>query len=130
MRRPIENLGIARRSAAILRSFGVSRLKQNLLSNGGRQFSSKAVRSSRRNVVNNLSDLFVAKSLNQLFLVLQTEIFKHVGGQLPRQDAQQHGFIISLEVGENLSQFGSGKAAQNFAQRGEIALWINSTSSG
>jgi len=95
---------------------------QQLLGDCRRQFFEQGSAVVGRKVVNNLSDLFVAQGLHELFLVLQAEIFEDLSGELPRQNAQQHRFIVGFEVGKDLGEIRGRKAAKNFAQSSEIAL--------
>src|SRR6266436_2460229 len=112
-------LGISKQIGGYLALFRREQVEQFLGDRRG-QFLEQGGPVVRRKVIDNLGDLFVAQCLDQLFLVLETEIFEDFRGDLAGQDAQQYSFVISLKVGKDFSQFGRGEAAKNFAQSSEI----------
>ena len=63
------------------------------------------MRSSGGNVVQDLGHLFAAERLEQLLLILHREVLKHLRREIARQNPEQHGFVIRLEIIENLGEF-------------------------
>ena len=76
-----------------------------------------------RKIVENLRDLLLAEREHQSLLIFEAEIFEDIGGEIMRQDAEQHGLVPGAEVGENFRDLRRRELRKNFAQLREVALF-------